>query len=228
MREYPKIETIFSRDTEGTKKLIFGTYRDETVKYLRFNNWQFTEKIDGTNISVEWDGHAVSFHGRTERAQIPKHLLEYLEKTFLTTEAEELFEQTYGDKNVILYGEGYGAKIQNGGNYRSDVSFILFDVLIGDNWQEREWVEKTAKMFGIDVVPVVFIGSLEEGIDYVMEHHPSTIGTAMMEGIVGRPMVEMRDRLGKRIIVKIKWEDFKEFAKILEEAKNDNKKIAEH
>ena len=222
MREYPKIETIFSRDTEGTKKLIFGTYRDETVKYLRFNDWQFTEKIDGTNISVEWDGHAVSFHGRTERAQIPKHLLEYLEKTFLTTEAEELFEQTYGDKNVILYGEGCGAKIQNGGNYRSDVSFILFDVLIGDNWQEREWVEKTAKMFGIDVVPVVFVGSLEEGIDYVMEHHPSTIGTAMMEGIVGRPMVEMRDRLGKRIIVKIKWEDFKEFAKILEEAKNAN------
>ena len=222
MREYPKIETIFNRDTEGTKKLIFGTYRDETVKYLRFNDWQFTEKIDGTNISVEWDGHAVSFHGRTERAQIPKHLLEYLEKTFLTAEAEELFEQTYGDKNVILYGEGYGAKIQNGGNYRSDVSFILFDVLIGDNWQEREWVEKTAKMFGIDVVPVVFVGSLEEGVDYVMEHHPSTIGTAMMEGIVGRPMVEMRDRLGKRIIVKIKWEDFKEFAKILEEAKNAN------
>ena len=222
MREYPKIETIFNRDTEGTKKLIFGTYRDETVKYLRFNDWQFTEKIDGTNISVEWDGHAVSFHGRTERAQIPKHLLEYLEKTFLTTEAEELFEQTYGDKNVILYGEGYGAKIQNGGNYRSDVSFILFDVLIGDNWQEREWVEKTAKMFGIDVVPVVFVGSLEEGVDYVMEHHPSTIGTAMMEGIVGRPMVEMRDRLGKRIIVKIKLEDFKEFAKIPEEAKNAN------
>ena len=226
MREYPKIETIFNRDTEGTKKLIFGTYRDETVKYLRFNDWQFTEKIDGTNISVEWDGHAVSFHGRTERAQIPKHLLEYLEKTFLTTEAEELFEQTYGDKNVILYGEGYGAKIQNGGNYRSDVSFILFDVLIGDNWQEREWVEKTAKMFGIDVVPVVFVGSLEEGIDYVMEHHPSTIGTAMMEGIVGRPMVEMRDRLGKRIIVKIKWEDFKEFAKILEEAKNANEQTS--
>ena len=222
MREYPKIETIFSRDTEGTKKLILGTYRDETVKYLRFNDWQFTEKIDGTNISVEWDGHAVSFHGRTEKAQIPKHLLEYLEKTFLTTEAEELFEQTYGDKNVILYGEDYGAKIQNGGNYRSDVSFILFDVLIGDNWQEREWVEKTAKMFGIDVVPVVFVGSLEEGIDYVMEHHPSTIGTAMMEGIVGRPMVEMRDRLGERIIVKIKWEDFKEFAKILEETKNAN------
>ena len=222
MREYPKIETIFNRDTEGTKKLIFGTYRDETIKYLRFNDWQFTEKIDGTNISVEWDGHAVSFHGRTEKAQIPKHLLEYLERTFLTTEAEELFEQTYGDKNVILYGEGYGAKIQNGGNYRSDVSFILFDVLIGDNWQEREWVEKTAKMFGIDVAPVVFVGTLEEGIDYVMEHHPSTIGTAMMEGIVGRPMVEMRDRLGKRIIVKIKREDFKEFAKILEEAKNAN------
>ena len=222
MREYHKIETVFNRSTDGDKRLIWGDYRNETVEYLADNIWQFTEKIDGTNIRIHWDGHNIEIGGRTDRAQIPKHLMDYLSATFLTPEVEELFEQAYGEKDVMLFGEGYGAKIQNGGDYRSDVSFILFDVLIGDNWQEREWVEKTAKMFGIDVVPVVFVGSLEEGIDYVMEHHPSTIGTAMMEGIVGRPMVEMRDRLGKRIIVKIKWEDFKEFAKILEEAKNAN------
>ena len=222
MRTYEKIETIFKRDIEGTKKLIPNEYRNETVEYLKDAMWYFTEKIDGTNIRVMWDGHDISFGGRTDKAQIPNHLLKYLEEKFKTNEAEELFEQTFGEKEVILFGEGYGYKIQNGGAYRDDVSFILFDVLIGDNWQEREWVEKTAKMFGIDVVPVVFVGSLEEGVDYVMEHHPSTIGTAMMEGIVGRPMVEMRDRLGKRIIVKIKWEDFKEFAKILKEAKNAN------
>ena len=211
MREYHKIETVFNRSTDGDKRLIWGDYRNETVEYLADNIWQFTEKIDGTNIRIHWDGHNVEIGGRTDRAQIPKHLMDYLSATFLTPEVEELFEQTYGEKDVILFGEGYGAKIQNGGDYRSDVSFILFDVLIGDNWQSREWIEATAKMFGIDVVPIVLEGTIGDGIDYVMQHNNSTIGSAVMEGVVGRPKVEMKDRLGNRIIVKIKWKDFKNF-----------------
>ena len=211
MREYHKIETVFNRSTDGDKRLVWGDYRNETVKYLADNIWQFTEKIDGTNIRIHWDGHNVEVGGRTDRAQIPKHLMDYLSATFLTPEVEELFEQTYGEKDVILFGEGYGAKIQNGGDYRSDVSFILFDVLIGDNWQSREWIEATAKMFGIDVVPIVLEGTIGDGIDYVMQHNNSTIGSAVMEGVVGRPKVEMKDRLGNRIIVKIKWKDFKNF-----------------
>lgn len=211
MREYHKIETVFNRSTDGDKRLIWGDYRNATVEYLADNIWQFTEKIDGTNIRIHWDGHNIEIGGRTDRAQIPKHLMDYLSATFLAPEVEELFEQTYGEKDVILFGEGYGAKIQNGGDYRSDVSFILFDVLIGDNWQSREWVEATAKMFGIDVVPIVLEGTIGDGIDYVMQHNNSTIGKAVMEGIVGRPKVEMKDRLGNRIIVKIKWKDFKNF-----------------
>ena len=211
MREYHKIETVFNRSTDGDKRLIWGDYRNETVEYLANNIWQFTEKIDGTNIRIHWDGHNVEIGGRTDRAQIPKHLMDYLGTTFLTPEVEELFEQTYGEKDVMLFGEGYGAKIQNGGDYRSDVSFILFDVLIGDNWQSREWVEATAKMFGIDVVPIVLEGTIGVGIDYVMQHNNSTIGKAVMEGVVGRPKVEMKDRLGNRIIIKIKWKDFKNF-----------------
>lgn len=211
MREYHKIETVFNRSTDGDKRLIWGDYRNATVEYLADNIWQFTEKIDGTNIRIHWDGHNIEIGGRTDRAQIPKHLMDYLSATFLTPEVEELFEQTYGEKDVMLFGEGYGAKIQNGGEYRSDVSFILFDVLIGDNWQSREWVEATARMFSIDVVPIVLEGTIGDGIDYVMQHNNSTIGKAMMEGIVGRPKVEMKDRCGNRIIVKIKWRDFKNF-----------------
>ena len=211
MREYHKIETVFNRSTDGDKRLIWGDYRNATVEYLADNIWQFTEKIDGTNIRIHWDGHNVEVGGRTDRAQIPKHLMDYLSATFFTPEVEELFEQTYGEKDVMLFGEGYGAKIQNGGDYRSDVSFILFDVLIGDNWQSREWVEATAKMFNVDVVPIVLEGTIGDGIDYVMQHNNSTIGNAIMEGVVGRPKVEMKDRLGNRIIVKIKWKDFKNF-----------------
>ena len=212
MKQYEKIETVFCRDTNGTKRLILDNYRNPTIAYLKDNMWLFTEKIDGTNIRVHWDGHKIEFGGRTDKAQIPGLLLNKLNEMFMTTEAEELFEQTWGDKDVILFGEGYGPKIQNGGDYRSDVSFILFDVLVGNNYQEREWVEKTAQMFNIDVVPIVLTGTIQDGIDYVMKHPRSTMGTAMMEGVVGRPMIELRDRRGERVIVKIKWEDFKHFA----------------
>ena len=72
MLEYNKIETVFNRDTNGTKKLIEGSFRNETVEFLKDNIWTFTEKIDGTNIRVHWDGHKVEFGGRTDKADIPK------------------------------------------------------------------------------------------------------------------------------------------------------------
>lgn len=213
MRTYEKIETVFNRDVDGTKRLIFGDFRNETVKFLKDNVWQFTEKIDGTNIRVMWDGHKITFGGRTERANIPAYLMNYLNEKFINVETEELFEQTFGEKEVILFGEGYGAKIQGvGASYRPDVSFILFDVLIGDNYQPRDRVEDIAKMFDLEIVPIVYTGTIDGAIDYVRSNPKSTIGEAMMEGVVGRPLVEMKDRCGNRMIVKIKYNDFKEFA----------------
>lgn len=165
--------------------------------------------VHNTNIRVQWDGHKVQFGGRTDRAQIPSDLVNYLNSVFGTNEAEQIFEEKFGETEVILFGEGYGPKIQNGGAYRNDVSFIMFDVLIAGNYQPRESVEDIAKAFGIDIVPIIFEGTIQEGVDFVKTHPDSTIGTAKMEGLVGRPKVEMRDRCGNRVIVKIKWEDFK-------------------
>ena len=44
---------------EGSKDLIVGDFRNETVEYLKDNKWVFTHKIDGTNVRVFWDGHKV-------------------------------------------------------------------------------------------------------------------------------------------------------------------------
>lgn len=208
MKEYNKIETVYERDVNGTKKLIEGKYRNEAVEFIANNKWAFTEKIDGTNIRIHWDGHRITFGGRTERAQIPSHLVNKLSEMFLNIETEELFEQKFGEREVILFGEGYGIKIQNGGAYRSDVGFILFDVMIGDNYQSRESVEDIAKCFNLEIVPIIMYGTIQEAIDFVKTKPNSTIGTAKMEGLVGRPVVEMRDRCGNRMIVKIKVCDF--------------------
>lgn len=208
MIEYNKIETLWKRDLEGTKKLMPGVFNNPTVEFLKDNIWQFTEKIDGTNIRIYWDGHKITFGGRTEDAQIPSHLINKLNEMFLTDEVEQIFEQKFGEMPVMLFGEGYGPKIQKGGGkYRDDVSFILFDVLISDNYQPRSSVEDIAKAFGLDIVPIIMEGTIEEAVEFVKTKPMSTIGTAPMEGLVGRPKMELRDRAGKRVIVKIKVKD---------------------
>lgn len=208
MSEYHKIDTVFERDMNGSRKLLEGVYRDKAVEYLSGTQWDFTEKIDGTNIRVVWDGHKVSFLGRTDKAQIPNHLMAKLQSVFGGQESEQIFEQLFQDKQVILFGEGYGIKIQNGGLYRPDVSFILFDIDVDGLMLERSNVEQIAQAFGIDIVPIVLQGTIQEAVDFIKSKPQSTIGTAPMEGVVGRPKVELRDRMGQRIIVKIKVCDF--------------------
>lgn len=208
MNEYQKIETVFNRDITGSKKLITGQFRNPAIQYLANTEWVFTEKIDGTNIRIGWDGHKITFGGRTDRAQIPAHLVNKLNEMFGDGATEELFEQLFGEKEVILFGEGYGVKIQNGDLYRDDVSFILFDVMVGEIMLERENVEAIARALSIDVVPIILRGTINDAIEYVKAHPKSTIGVAPMEGLVGRPAVELRDRAGNRIIIKIKVCDF--------------------
>lgn len=212
MHQYHKIETLWKRDLEGTKKLMPGVFRDETVEFLATNRWVWTEKVDGTNIRVHWDGYQVSFGGRTDRASIPAPLVNKLNEYFGGEKNAQIFEQQFGDKEVILFGEGYGKGIQKvGADYiRDGVDFILFDLLIGDNYQTRESVEKCAEAFGVKVVPIVGYGNLYDAVRFVSDHPTSTMGVCEMEGIVCRPFVELRSRGGSRVIVKIKYNDVKE------------------
>ena len=169
--------------------------------------------VHNCNIGIVWDGHRVSYQGRTERAQIPAHLMNRLLEIFGTNEAEEMFEQTFGEKQVVLFGEGYGAKIQKGGgNYIPDVcNFILFDVYMvdSDTWLPLEATPDIARRFGIPHVPVAMVGTIEEAVEYVKGQPRSIINSAHeMEGVVGRPRVDFYDRNHDRLIVKIKVRDF--------------------
>ena len=210
VRTYEKIETVFERDTEGSKKLKEGIFRNPTVRMLQNVPWEWTEKIDGTNIRVCWDGHSVSFGGRTDSASIPAPLVNRLNELFGGETNAQIFEQKFGENEVILFGEGYGAKIQKGGGlYKSDgVDFILFDVLIRNTYLTRDSVSDIARCFGVQAVPVIMRGPIFAAVEYVKSKPMSTIGTAPMEGLVGRPMEELFDRLGNRLILKIKVRDF--------------------
>lgn len=212
MYSYPKIDNLYKRDINGSKKLLEGEFKNQKAEYLQNNEWICTEKIDGTNIGVVWDGYRVSFQGRTEKSKIPEYVMNPLEEIFGGSCNEEIFEQIFGDKKAVLYGEAYGPKIQAcGAKYRKDVTFILFDVYFPENnsWFFREELEKTAKAFNIDLVPIVFKGNLKDAADFVKSEPDSTFGTAKMEGVVAQPSVEVYGKFGQRIRVKIKAEDFK-------------------
>jgi hypothetical protein len=229
METYHKIQTLFKRHMDGPKKgkLIKGQWTTPALEYLSRNQWEFTEKVDGTNIRIGFDHRRLrhlpnpEFGGRTDNAVLPKPLLAKLEDWF----HYDLFMDNDLRERVILFGEGYGPKIQNGGNYREDQSFVLFDVNIGGYWLERHNVDDIARKLGIESVPVIGQGTLYDAIDIVESGITfedsgavkrwgagglkSQWGDFEAEGIVARPMTPLTDRKGDRIITKIKGVDFK-------------------
>ena len=207
MRKYHKIQTVYLRDPDNKyKTLLEGQFALPEFEYLSGNEWVFTEKVDGTNIRVDWDCERVVFGGRTDNAQIPTFLIAELQEIFPLVK----FGEVYPETPMTLYGEGYGAKIQKGGgNYiPNGVDFVLFDVMIGGNYLERENVEDIAYHLGIDVVPIVGRGILTNAVEMVREGFQSQWGDHIAEGLVMRPAVELVSRMGKRIISKIKYKDF--------------------
>lgn len=208
-KEYPKIMSIFKRD-EITHNFIDGAFSLPEFEYLKNNFWVWTEKIDGMNMQVDWDGETVKFGGKTDNAQIPIFLYKKLQEMFTI----EKFKKLYSDTPMRLYGEGYGAKIQGGGKYIPDgVSFILFDVLIDGWWLKRESIEDIANKLDIDVVPTVGGGTLMDAVDLIKSRKfKSKWGDFLAEGLVLKPKVELKTRGGERVITKIKHKDYKKEA----------------
>ena len=214
MKEYPKIQTIFERDPNTKHKtLLIGRWARPEFEYLAGCDWVFTEKVDGTNIRIMYHGpnspekpDTLEFGGKTDKAEIPPKLLDRLNEIFMPQ--LPLFREKFAD-GVCFYGEGYGAGIQKSGvDYRPDQDFVLFDVKINQWWLQRETIESIAKEFGIDVVPIIGYGNLYDMIDLVKEGFNSTWGDFRAEGIVARPAVQLFNRDGERVIVKLKTRDF--------------------
>ncbi len=211
MHEYPKIPTMWKRDPETKyKTLLEGEWATHEIGYLAYLPWIGTEKVDGMNIRIIWDGKEVRYTGRTDRAELPERLLSRLQELFPADKMIEAFDVW----PTTLYGEGYGAKIQKGGGYKPDgQDFILFDMLIYERlWMDRAGLIKTARDLGCDLVPEVFVGTLEEAAFHVERGMPSVIADqcgTMSEGLILQPAVELSTPFGERIITKLKTSDFR-------------------
>lgn len=201
--EYHKIQSIWKRTTNGV--FMPWDWSRPELGYLANNEWEWTEKVDGTNIRLWQEGGTLRVGGRTDNAQIPASLLAGI------AEYDDLGARMaeHLDPSAVLYGEGYGAKIQKGGgNYRADQGFVLFDVNIGGFWLDRASVEDVAVKLGLDYVPLIFKGTIHEAIEVVAPGMRSTWGDFAAEGLVGKPVVPLFNRKGERIVCKVKVCDF--------------------
>lgn len=238
MQTYHKISTPFKRHKDGPQKgkLIMDDWAKPEFKYLAGNQWSFTEKMDGTNIRVHLhlnqDHLTCTFAGRSDNALIPEGLLNYLKDTFKDSpkgspESAHIGRWMLDNElsDAILYGEGIGPKIQGGGKYTSTPKFVLFDVGIGNVFLRRDAVDEIADTLRIESVPTLGKGTLQDAIDIVSTGITFNSGGGVIrwgrgglrsqygdfeaEGIIAEPVVPMYDRLGNRIITKVKGKDFK-------------------
>lgn len=221
MAKYQKIQTLFLRDDKNI--IIPDQFTYPEFEYLKDNKWECTEKIDGTNIRIELDFNVhddgvrevnVNFKGRTDEATIPAHLYRRLEELFDNVNWLEIFDIT-STTSITLYGEGYGTKIQKGGNYiSSGVDFILFDVKVDKWWLQRDAVEDIANKFNIKIVPLIGYMTIPEAVEYVRRGFKSTIAENKdyeAEGLVLKTTTGLLRRNGERLITKIKTVDFRKY-----------------
>jgi len=203
--EYHKIETLYERDLQ-TFKVKPGVLKNRTYSLLK--TWRWTEKVDGTNIRCIWKDGVLTFGGKSDKAQIHADLIRWLYEHIKTDKLAEIFPGI----DAVVYGEGYGAGIQKGGDYSPEKKIIVFDVLVGEKWWlAHEDVYEVAQKLGLDVVPDFGEMTIEEATELVRAGFKSRCAVNVSkdaEGLVGRPLECLYDKKGARLIVKLKTKDF--------------------
>jgi hypothetical protein len=224
--EYVKIHSLWKREgwyfeqgkattKEGQKdrqSFIVGDYA--CAEFGNIKRWNVTEKIDGTNVRIHLarneDRFIPGFYGRHSYSAMPSELFNFLSDKF----DAELLSKTIDMGNctsAILYGEGYGPKIQAAGNKYSDrLSFMLFDVVIGKYWLPRDIVKDIALKLDVPVVPDLGIMTEEQIVEYVKSKPLSqcSLHPQVIEGVVARsePCVYFKD--GTPVMFKLKCKEF--------------------
>ena len=189
--------------------------------------------------------------GKTDNAQIPKNLLKHMQEKYTNekilgalglkefipvSEWKSMYNwDDYSNIPTIytIYGEGYGEGIQSGGWYiKGGNEFIVFDVKVNDIYLKTEARDEIATKLGAPIVPFKGYFTLDEAIDYVRKGFRSVVAESpevkMAEGLVLRTDLGLRNRMGNRLIVKIKYEDFQKYRAVygtddpVEQPKNEN------
>ena len=126
----------------------------------------------------------------------------------------DIYVVEYEEVPVYIYGEFFGKKIQNGGNYDKDKNrFSIFDICVQGWFVPIDMLNNYAEKLGLDIAPYIGQMTIEEAEKMVMKGFKTLVPNVsnpdyLEEGIVARPIIPIKDPRGKRIIVKIKTCDY--------------------
>lgn len=187
----------------------------KTQHVLQFKTCYALEKIHGTSAHVQYKDGALTFYSGGETHS---RFVELFDQQTLGNAFRELFP--VNEFPVIVYGEAYGGKQQGmSPTYGPALKFIVFDVKVGDQWQQVEQAHETATRLGLEFVDYAKIPTDLDAINAERDK-PSTQAVRngitepkVREGVVLRPVLEVTDYRGNRIIAKHKREEFSERGK---------------
>jgi len=225
----PEFNYLRGLQWRGEEKIDGTNMRIEVTKEEVWDDPMEPSVLEGVKFNVR-------IAGKTDNAQIPKNLLKHMQekypdekvlaalglKEFIPVKEWES-EHNWLDYEQIpniytIYGEGYGMGIQKGGNYiKNGNEFIVFDVKVNDIYLLVNARNEIATKLGAPIVPFIGYFTLDEAIEYVRKGFKSTIAENvdyMAEGLVLRPAFGLKNRMGKRLIVKVKYEDFQKYRQV--------------
>jgi len=182
---------------------INNLYKEQTI--LLFKECYAMEKIHGTSAHIGWKFEQKKINYFTgENHQV---FLSLFDEAFLKAKFEEIFP----DQDAVIFGEHYGGKCQGMSHiYGKDSKFIGFDVKVGDIWLNVSNAEDVCKQFDIEFVHYTKIRvdlknlEIERDEPSVQAVRNGITEPRKREGIVLRPLIEMRTNNGERVICKYK------------------------
>ncbi len=239
----PEFEYLRGLKWRGEEKIDGTNMRIEVTKEIVPSETSIVPEVAGVKFNVR-------YAGKTDNAQIPPKLLKHMEEKYpkekvlaslglkeLIPTSEWEIDHNWLEYDQIpniytIYGEGYGIGIQKGGNYiKNGNEFIVFDVKVNDIYLKTDARDEIATKLGAPIVPFIGYFTLDEAIDFVRKGFVSTISENreyMAEGLVLRTDLGLRNRMGKRLIVKVKYEDFQKYRTVygtdekVDQPKNEN------
>ena len=240
----PEFEYLRGLKWRAEEKIDGTNMRIEVTKEEVLNYTMDPSVLKGVKFNIR-------IAGKTDNAQIPKNLLKHMQEKYTNEKIlgalglkefipvnEWKSNYNWDDYSKIpaiytIYGEGYGEGIQSGGWYiKGGNEFIVFDVKVNDIYLKTEARDEIATKLGAPIVPFKGYFTLDEAIDYVRKGFRSVVAenpeVKMAEGLVLRTDLGLRNRMGNRLIIKIKYEDFQKYRAVygtddpVEQPKNEN------
>lgn len=135
--------------------------------------------------------------------------------------AQELAEKfaESGIMDIAIHGELYGGNQQKQTwRYGNELKFCVFDVRINHHWLSVPQAEEVAHKLGLEFVSWTKIPGTVEACDAardapsVQAKRNGVVGDQPMEGVILRPLLELHDNRGSRIIAKHKRAEERETA----------------